>query len=334
MISIKPETDIWRQQLSESFTDLSELCRFLQLDSLRLAWSAEACRNFPLRVTRHFAGNMSPGDINDPLLRQVLVLADELTETPGFSADPVGDHAAQTAPGVLHKYHGRALLITTGACAIHCRYCFRRNFYYQDHQLTGRNSEQALAYIAEHSDIEEIILSGGDPLMLGDARLAGLIEQLSAIEHVKRLRIHSRLPVVLPSRITSGLLAALSATRLHCIMVIHANHTRELCPNVAEACRLMRAHNVHLLNQTVLLRGVNNQADDLVALSERLFAIGVLPYYLHLLDRAKGTAHFEVPESEAIALHQAITVRLPGYLVPKLVRETAGAAAKQVIALA
>ncbi|MDT8405966.1 MAG: EF-P beta-lysylation protein EpmB [Methylococcales bacterium] len=331
MSSSTSASESWQRQLAESFTDLAELCRFLQLDSKRLPLSSDACQLFPLRVTRHFAGNMTPGDANDPLLRQVLALSDELEYVQGFTTDPVGDHSAHSAPGILHKYHGRALLVTTGACAIHCRYCFRRNFSYQDHQLTGRNSEQALAYIAEHCDLEEIILSGGDPLMLSDARLTSLIERLTDIPHLKRLRLHSRLPVVLPDRINPALLTALTESRLNCVMVIHANHAQELCPNVADACLRLREHGVSMLNQSVLLHGVNDTVESLRDLSERLFTIGVLPYYLHLLDRAQGTAHFEVSEAVAIRLHETIRAKLPGYLVPRLVRETAGAPAKQPI---
>lgn len=290
-------------------------------------------RRFPLRVPRGYVARMRPGDPADPLLRQVLPLAEEDTLTTGFGKDPVGDLAALAGPGVLHKYHGRALVITTGACAIHCRYCFRRHFPYADAQ--GRNSDWAavLDYLAQDESIEEVILSGGDPLALSDSRLATLTQGLDQIPHLQRLRIHTRLPIVLPERVDADLLAWLSMTRLKPVMVLHANHAQELDDSVSAALARLSHIGVCLLNQSVLLRGVNDSVVALRTLSEHLFACGVLPYYLHLMDRVQGAAHFEVQEAQARSLIQELGAQLPGYLLPRLVREQAGAAAKHLVNL-
>ena len=279
---------------------------------------------FPLRVTRSYAARMAKGDPADPLLLQVLPQAQEMLTAPGYGADPVGDRAAAAVPGLLHKYAGRVLLLATGACAIHCRYCFRREFPYGEFQLTRQRETNALAYIAADPSIEEVILSGGDPLVLGDERLESLIQALESIPHLVRLRIHSRLPVVLPSRITDGLLRILGSTRLQPVLVIHANHARELDDEVATGLRRLADVGVTLLNQTVLLKGINDSPEILAELSRRLFGLGVHPYYLHLLDKAGGVAHFDTPEEAAFELYEELRRRLPGYLVPRLVREEAG----------
>ena len=245
-------------------------------------------------------------------------------DIPGFISDPVGDMTAVAEAGVIHKYQGRALLITTGACAINCRYCFRRNFPYSDVQLTPHRQKQALNYIAQHRDITEVILSGGDPLLLNDQKIESLLQQLQQISHLKRIRIHSRLPVVLPARITQQLLTCLANSSKQIILVIHSNHVNELSDPVAKACDQLRINNVTLLNQSVLLKGINDSAEQLCKLSERLFSLGILPYYLHLLDKATGTGHFEVKQEDAIQLMQQVKSHLPGYLVPKLVKEVAG----------
>ena len=268
---------------------------------------------------------MRKGDSNDPLLRQVLPLQSETRHWPGYSLDPVGDLAATAQTGVIKKYRGRALLIATGVCAVHCRYCFRRNFPYQDQQLAGDKLQQALTFLADHPDINEAILSGGDPLLLSDRKIAALLEGLDKISHIRRLRIHSRLPVVLPQRITPLLLKILNATNKSVVVVMHSNHRNELSNAVEESCRQMRLAGITLLNQSVLLKNVNDNADSLCDLSEALFEIGVLPYYLHSLDKAAGTGHFEVGESEAKAINREMKRRLPGYLVPRLVKEQAGA---------
>ncbi|HWO99808.1 MAG TPA: EF-P beta-lysylation protein EpmB [Methylococcus sp.] len=312
----------WQADLAEGFGTAEELLRYLGLDT-NLA-SAEAVRLFPFRVPRSYANRMGRGDAADPLLRQVLPLASEARSVPGFVSDPVGDRRAVVAPGLLHKYRGRVLLITSGACPIHCRYCFRREFPYGESQLTRQAEGSAIAYIEGNRDIEEVILSGGDPLLLGDVRLGRLFRLLETIPHLKRVRIHSRVPVVLPSRITRGLAEILRSQRLPIIVVIHANHPREIDAEVGAALSRLREAGVTLFNQAVLLRGVNDDEETLIRLSEALFAHQVHPYYLHVLDRVRGTAHFEVAEEHAVALYEALRQRLPGYLVPRLVRELEG----------
>lgn len=331
-IRVNPSTPApgaeWRAEMAASFSRVEDLLNHLELPFACLEPGRAAATRFPFRVTRAYAARMAKGDAADPLLRQVLPLADELWEAPGFLSDPVGDRQALAAPGVLHKYHGRALLIVTGACAIHCRYCFRREFPYAEGQLHHSRESEALAYIAADTSLSEVILSGGDPLVLGDERLAELVRTIAAIPHVKRLRLHSRLPIVLPARITPQLATLLTATRLSSVLVIHANHANEFDAEVSQALDRLRRAGVILLNQSVLLQGVNDSVDALVHLSETLFEHGVLPYYLHLLDKARGTAHFDLPEAAAVALHEALRRRLPGYLVPRLVREVAGEAYK------
>lgn len=315
----------WQTELANALTDPRELLALLDLDEGLFPALKTASTGFPFRVTRSYAARMRKGDPDDPLLRQVLPTGLELRETPGFGGDPVGDLSASMRPGVLYKYAGRVLLIATGACAIHCRYCFRRDFPYSEQQLTHGREDSALEAIARDGSIHEVILSGGDPLALGNERLAGLIRAIAAMPHVQRLRLHSRLPVVLPDRIDPHLLELLERSRLRIIMVIHANHGNELDPSVGAALALLARHGVTTLNQAVLLRGINDDATTLIELSEKLLACGVLPYYLHLLDRARGTAHFEVPEARALELMEVLRRQLPGYLLPRLVREQPGA---------
>ncbi|MEQ8857480.1 MAG: EF-P beta-lysylation protein EpmB [Pseudomonadales bacterium] len=308
--------------------DPALLLHRLELDLGLLPAAQRAAALFPLRVPEGFVARMRPGDADDPLLRQVLPLGAELEDAAGFSDDPVGDGAALAAGGIIHKYRGRALLVATGACAVHCRYCFRRHFPYAGANASADGWEQALDYLRRHDDVSEVILSGGDPLTLSDRRLGALVGALAALPHLRRLRVHSRLPVVQPERVGEPLLDWLSGTRLLPVMVIHANHANEIDASVANALARLAGRRVALFNQAVLLRGVNDTADALVALSERLFEVGVTPYYLHQLDRVRGAAHFEVPEARARALHAAMAARLPGYLLPRLVREQAGAPAK------
>jgi EF-P beta-lysylation protein EpmB len=271
---------------------------------------------------------MRHGDYNDPLLRQVLASASELLEAPGYSADPLQESGAMRASGLLQKYAHRVLLITTGACAVHCRYCFRREFPYAGSQGDGARWRSALATIAADSSIEEVILSGGDPLSLSNARLEQLLARLVAIPHLQRLRIHTRQPVVLPARVDTGLCALLQRLPLPMVVVLHANHANEIDTEVAAACGQLRAAGVTLLNQAVLLAGVNDSCATQVMLSQRLWAAGVLPYYLHLLDHVRGTSHFNVPEAQARALHAGMRATLPGYLLPRLVREVPGMPSK------
>jgi L-lysine 2,3-aminomutase len=288
---------------------------------------------FPLRVPESFLRRMRPGEAHDPLLRQVLPVAEELAPPPpGYGPDPLGEEAARRAPGLLHKYHGRALLVTTAACAIHCRYCFRREFPYAEQHSEGSRFRAALEEIGRDESLEEVILSGGDPLSLSNARLASLTQALSAIAHVRRLRVHTRTPIAMPARVDDGLLGWLRALTRPMTVVLHANHPQEIDGEVAAACARLRGTGVTLLNQSVLLKGVNDDAAVLALLSQRLFEVGVLPYYLHVLDRVRGAQHFAVPERRARRIAGELAARLPGYLVPRLAREEAGAPAKVVLA--
>jgi EF-P beta-lysylation protein EpmB len=323
----------WKQDLRQSFTRPDALLAFLGLPAMAQGDDAAGpAREFRMLVPLGYAALMEPGNPDDPLLRQVLPSAAEEEVRPGFTADPVGDATATLAPGLLQKYRGRALLVTTPACAIHCRYCFRRHYPYAEAALGADGGAAAIAGIAANPSITEIILSGGDPLMFDDGTLASLIGELAAIPHLERLRLHTRLPVVLPSRVTPALCRLLSQTRLQGVVVVHANHPQELGDAAGSALKRLRGAGVTLLNQSVLLRGVNDDPDTLCALSEGLFRYGVLPYYLHLLDRVQGAAHFEVPPGQARSLIAALRLRLPGYLVPRLVREEAGAGTKIAIA--
>ena len=318
----------WQQELAAAIRDPAELISYLGLDSALLPAAIRAARDFPLLVPLAYARRMQPGDPRDPLLRQVLPLGEELEARPGYVSDPVGDLAAVRAPGVLGKYTGRTLLIATGACAIHCRYCFRREFPYGDQRAADAGWGRAVDEIRNDPGCREVILSGGDPLVLGERRLGALTVALGGIPQLRRLRLHTRLPVVLPSRVNDALLAWLREVPLQVVLVLHANHPREIDDGVREALARLRRSGVTLLNQAVLLRGVNDDTDTLCELSEALFDAGALPYYLHLLDRVGGTAHFDVAESRATALVAAAAARLPGYLVPRLVRENPGAPSK------
>jgi L-lysine 2,3-aminomutase len=321
-------TGDWRQLWREAVTDASELLALLGLSRLA-AKLPPADAGFTLRVPRGFVARMRHGDAHDPLLLQVLPQLAELDEVPGFAADAVGDLDAREARGVLHKYHGRALLIASGSCAINCRYCFRRHFPYGEEMAAAGQWRKALQHVRDDASIGELILSGGDPLALSTAKLEELSRGLADIPHVTRLRIHTRLPVVLPERVDDALAAWLEALPLQKVVVLHANHANEFDAGVDAVCARLRATGAMLLNQSVLLRGVNDDADALAALSERMFGAGVLPYYLHQLDRVQGAAHFEVDDARALALLDALRVRLPGYLVPKLVREVGGEPSKR-----
>mgnify|MGYP003601656728 FL=1 len=319
----------WQQALREAVRDPRELLDLLGLDRLAPRLSDEAMFQFPLRVPRGFVARMRRGDPNDPLLRQVLPLDDEMRPMPGFGLDAVGDGAAKTAPGVIQKYRGRALLVATGSCAIHCRYCFRRHFPYAEETAARDGWRDAVDLIRRDASIEEVLLSGGDPLSLSNGKLAELTGALADIPHLRRLRIHSRLPIVVPERVDDGLMGWLTALPWPVTLVVHANHANEFDGTVDAALGRLRAAGVHLLNQAVLLRGVNDSVDALAALSERGFAAGVLPYYLHQLDRVAGVAHFEVDDAHARALHAGLAARLSGYLVPRLVREIPGDTGKR-----
>lgn len=315
----------WQQLWREAVTDPHELLHLLGLSSHAGALLPSRDTGFAMRVPRGFVARMRHGDPCDPLLLQVLPQAAELAEVAGFGADAVGDLEARAAHGVLHKYEGRALLVATGSCAVNCRYCFRRHFPYADDTAAANRWEAALAHLRADETIAEAILSGGDPLSLSTPKLVELGRGLATIPHVRRLRIHTRLPVVLPERIDAEFLAWFAALPLQRVVVLHANHPNEIDAAVAAACAALARAGAILLNQSVLLRGVNDDAGVLAGLSERLFDCGVLPYYLHQLDRVAGAAHFEVEEARAAGLVRELRRRLPGYLVPRWVREVAGA---------
>jgi L-lysine 2,3-aminomutase len=323
-----PAAPDWRQLWRDAVTDGRELLRLLDLAHLSDRLPADDA-GFALRVPRGFVGRMRPGDPHDPLLLQVLPQLAELDPAPGFVADAVGDLAAREVQGVLHKYQGRALLIASGSCAINCRYCFRRHFPYGEEMAAAGQWRQALEHVGQDKSINELILSGGDPLALATSKLEELSRGLADLPHITRLRIHTRLPVVLPQRIDAAFADWLQALPLQKVVVLHANHANEFDDTVDAACARLRDTGATLLNQSVLLRGVNDDADALAALSERMFAAGVLPYYLHQLDRVQGAAHFEVADAQALALVEQMRARLPGYLVPKLVREVGGDPSKR-----
>ncbi len=318
--------DAWRRELARAVTDLEELLDLVALSSDQVDAAQET--GFALRVPRPYIARMGCGDPHDPLLRQVLPTASESKSVSGFGVDPLRESSAVVDSGLLRKYAGRVLLIAAGACAVNCRYCFRRHFPYAEHRQGS--DFPALETVRRDATISEVILSGGDPLMLTDAHFASLVQRIGAIDHVHRIRIHTRLPVVIPQRVTAALIDVLASLPQQVVIVLHFNHGNEIDGDCARA--LSALGRFTLLNQSVLLRGVNDDADVLVELSERLFAAGVLPYYLHMPDAVAGTAHFDVSETRATDLHRRVTARLPGYLTPRLVRETPGLAAKELVA--
>jgi len=317
----------WQFELANAITSVDELLYELELEQLENRLVRNSA--FRLLVPRAYVKKMQKGNADDPLLMQVLPVTAENTLS-GFT-DPVGDLNAMATPGLLHKYQGRALLVTTGACAIHCRYCFRRHFPYSASNPRKNEWKQALDYLHTHDDIHEVILSGGDPLVLDNAKLAELFTALEHIPHIQWLRIHTRLPVVLPSRIDDELITLLQKLRFRISFVIHANHANELMIDELEALQRLGSSSITLLNQSVLLKGVNDCSTSLATLSRRLYEAGVLPYYLHMLDPVQGAMHFDVPQSRAIEILNALKQALPGYLLPRLVREIPGEASKTAI---
>ncbi len=361
----------WQSALDEAIRDPAELCRLLDLDPALGAEAATATGQWPLLVPRPYLSRICRGDPTDPLLLQVLPRAAELAAVPGYSADPLGEAHARCGPGLLRKYQGRVLMVTTGACAVHCRFCFRRHFSFNSEPVGGAedvlplpvpphcnggafrdecnggafrdsgyfsedaqadNVDSVLRTVAADRSIHEIILSGGDPLMLSDRELAGLIERLAEIPHLRRLRIHTRMPVMVPRRVTDELIGSIRSTRLSTIMVVHVNHPVEIDEEVARAFGRLIDSGVPLLSQSVLLRGVNDRADVLAELCARLADLRVIPYYLHQLDLVAGAAHFEVPVATGATLVAELRARLPGYAVPRYVRETPGGVSKEILA--
>jgi len=314
----------WRQILAASFRDGEALLRYLEIAPDSALPQGHAALSFPLLVPRPFADQMTKGDLHDPLLRQVLPSDSETRKSAGFITDPLGERQSNIQPGIVHKYHGRVLLLAATACAVNCRYCFRRHFDYSDNRLSREERKKALDYVRNDNSITEVILSGGDPLMLQDDALAELIRDIDQIPHVTRLRIHSRLPVVIPQRLTTELIQQLNGSRCLTTLVLHVNHANELSELHRQPLQALRNGGTTLLNQSVLLKGVNNKLSILSDLSEHLFTFGVIPYYLHLPDKVEGTQHFDVSDKEGGELYLQLRALLPGYLVPQLVRELPG----------
>lgn len=312
----------WQRILADSLTTSNQLLLRLGLMTDQVQ-SVDQSPDFPVRVPEPFVTRMVPGDPHDPLLRQVLAVADERHAMPGFVKDPL-DELEGPMPGVLHKYRSRVLVIYRGGCAINCRYCFRRHFPYQENTLTARDIDGLVSYLKAHPEVNEVILSGGDPLMADDQALSGLFVRLESVSSIHRLRIHTRLPIVIPERVTDTLCQTIATTALPVVMVLHSNHANEIDQSVMDAVSQLRVVCRSVLNQSVILKGINDSADVLIALSERLFEAGIDPYYLNVLDRVSGAHHFDVSDLEVAALHQALLNALPGYLVPKLVREVPG----------
>ncbi len=319
----------WQTELRRAVRDPAELCRLLELPESLAVEAVRAGDEFPLLVPRTYLSRIQSGNPLDPLLLQVLPQAVETETRPGFSDDPLGEAAILQPPGLLAKYAGRSLMVTTGACGVHCRFCFRRHFPYSPSFASLASWEPVISRVEADQSVREMILSGGEPLSLSDGLLAQLARRLAAVPHLARLRVHTRLPIVIPQRVTDELLAWLRATRLTPVVVVHVNHPREIDDAVADALGRLVDAGVPVLSQSVLLRRVNDEADTLAALFERLVDLRVMPYYLHQLDAVAGAAHFEVPEATGRAILQALRDRLPGYAVPRYVRETPGERSKQ-----
>ena len=325
-------TSDWKLELSQSVTTIDELLDSLDLDKKALSTSQQAAIDFPLRVPRPFIARMQPNNPNDPLLLQVLPVKAELTIIEGYSQDPLDEATHNPIAGIVHKYANRLLLVISPACAINCRYCFRRHFPYEENRQSKEQWQSALDYIRSDKEINEVIYSGGDPLAANDHFLAWLTEQIANIAHIKRLRIHTRLPVVIPSRIDQTFLSWATATRLKPIVVLHINHSNEIDSDVAASIKRLQDCGIKVLNQSVLLRGINDSADCLAELSEKLFDCDVMPYYLHLFDPVAGASHFDIEERRAKKIYADLQAILPGFLVPKLVREIPNKPSKTTIA--
>lgn len=323
----------WQKELANVITDPKELLTNVGIQPQRYLKHFSARKLFPVRAPRPFVSRIEKGNINDPLLRQIMPLSEEFVQTKGYLLDPLQEHDT-VAEGLLHKYKHRVLMVVKSGCAINCRYCFRRHFPYEDNSPNKHRWQHALNYIAQHQEINEVIFSGGDPLMANDEHLSWLINQIEQISHVHRLRIHTRLPVVIPQRITEKLVALLSQTRLKSTMVLHINHANEIGQDVIDAIEPLRRERIPLFCQSVLLKGVNNNAQTLCQLSEKLFDHGIMPYYIHLCDKVQGVAHFDISEEQAIEITRQMMAILPGFLMPKVVREIAGEANKTPLNLA
>ena len=330
--NVIPHQNSWQKELGQVFTDPEKLLRYLAIEPEQYRESFPARKLFPVRVPVPFADRIEKGNINDPLLMQVMTSTSEFIEDEKFTDDPLLEQGTPI-PGLLHKYDNRVLLMLKTACAINCRYCFRRHFPYEDNSINKSALIDIAQYVADNPKINEVILSGGDPLMASDKHIAQLLELLAPIEHVTRIRIHTRLPVVIPARITPELLNTLKSSRFNIVMVMHINHANEIDENVINMVKSLKAHDVTVLNQAVLLKNINDDVTSQVDLNESLFAIGIMPYYLHLLDKVSGAIHFDSDEAAAIKLMHQLYQQLPGFLIPKLVREIGGQAHKTPIDL-
>ncbi len=326
---LPPQRD-WKAIIGESFRKLEQLLDYCEIDAAQL--ELDASPSFPLRVTRYYASLVEKGNVRDPLLLQVLPGLPERRVVDGYSKDAVGDHLAMPVPGLIHKYRGRVLLALTGACAIHCRYCFRRHFPYGEMSVDFKADGPVMRYLADNTDVQEVILSGGDPLMVSDGKLADLIARLNRVPHIRLLRIHSRLLSVLPERVNAGLLATLSRFSGQVVFVTHINHPNEISPANQAAFQRLSGQGYKLFNQSVLLRGVNDKPRTLADLSYKLFENQIVPYYLHRLDKVQGAAHFDLPSAESERIYRQLRESLPGYLVPLMVDEIPGQACKQPVA--
>ena len=328
-ISLNERPD-WQFELKQAYTRPEDLLRALGLEPSLFLADIKARELFSMRVPKPFVAQMRAGDSNDPLLRQVLPLRNEFDSAPGYSTDPLQEQQGPVE-GLLHKYKSRVLLILQGGCAVNCRYCFRRHFPYDELTFSRRQLSDTLNYIKDNPEINEVILSGGDPLMANDKRLKDLIKEFELLPQLTRLRIHSRLPVVIPSRLTNELKDLLSQSRFKSVLVLHVNHANEVSETLTRILKEWHRAGIHLLNQSVLLNGVNDNIEALTQLSEKLFDASVLPYYIHQLDKVEGASHFAVGDDKAQTLWQQMTYELPGFLVPRLVREQAGELSKTAI---
>ncbi len=324
------QTKDWQNSLATAIKSVDELLAFVGISDHPDAMHDEF-KQFPLRVPVHYANKIEHGNIDDPLLKQVLPNTQELEFTPGYTTDPLAEQTAAPAPGIIHKYHGRVLLMLTGACAIHCRYCFRRHFPYEEHRPSKPEQQQTLDYLTNHPSINEVIFSGGDPLAVNDKHLEQWLQAFAAIPHITRLRFHTRLPAVIPERITDELITLLTASNKQLVFVFHINHPNELCDDIAIAVAKLKNAGITVFNQTVLLNDVNDNAATLANLSEYLFRAGILPYYLHVLDKVAGAAHFNTSLNRSRQIYTELSQLLPGYLLPKLVQERAGEPAKTLL---
>ena len=327
-ISISPD---WKVQLSQAVTSIDQLLSGLDLAPEQLSTSQQAASEFTLKVPRPFIDRMEPGNPKDPLLLQVLPVAAEMLQSPDYNKDPLEESKHNPIAGIVHKYANRLLLVISPACAINCRYCFRRHFPYDENRQSKQQWQTALDYIRRDHSINEVIYSGGDPLAANDNFLGWLTAEIAEIAHIKRLRIHTRLPVVIPARIDQSFLNWATATRLKPIVVLHINHANEIDSQVVSAIKKLTDAGMQVLNQSVLLREINDSAVTLAELSERLFDCGVSPYYLHLCDPVAGAQHFDLDDSVAKQIYAELQCLLPGFLVPKLVREIPSRQSKTLI---